>query len=608
MEVKKLLKLKSIILSGVLITVMILTGCGKSSAIKTNIENNSFDVHNDDTNTGSEANEEVQRFDVEPEFKNWQLETEYDENDAVNITLKDNDSKASSDKVNISENTITISESGVYVIAGKLTDGNIIVDNNEDENIRLILNGADIESSTTSPIYVKNCKNVIITLAEGKENNFKDNENYKSDENADSNEPNAVIFSKDDLIINGTGTLNIYANHNHGIQSKDDLTIISGNVNIESVGDSIVGKDSVVIKEGNINIMSQQHGIKSTNYLQDKGYVYVGETDININAKEDGINSVTCTRINGGDINISAGDDGIHSDIAITVDSGNIVVKESYEGIESQYIVVNNGNIDVVSEDDGFNASSGVKNDEFVQNDMKGEKSEVFSGDKNGEKPEGFPGDKNGEKPEVFSDDKNGEKPEGFPDDKNREKTEEIPEGMQGEIPQDIPGKMHGGMAGGGFDADESCYLVINGGNVKVNAQGDGIDSNGYIEINGGKIYIDGPENKGNGALDYGISCKITGGILVAAGSIGMAEVPTEESTQNSVHVALSTSYEGGTKITIKDEIGKEIIEYIPAKKFQSIVFSTDELEEGKNYIVYADDLEIYTFTVSGIVTNVGMR
>lgn len=586
---KKILKSKNIILSCVLITVMIMTGCGKSSSIKTNAKNSSSDIHNNDNNTESEVNSEVKRFDVEPEFKKWEMETEYDEKDAVNITLKDNESSSSSDKVNISDNTITISESGVYVITGELTDGNIIVDNNEDENIRIVLNGADIESSSTSPIYVKNCKNVILTLAEGKENNFKDNENYASSENADSNEPNAVIFSKDDLIINGTGTLNIYASHNHGIQSKDDLTIISGNVNIESVGDSLVGKDSVVIKEGNINISSQQHGIKSTNFSQDKGYVYVGEANININAKEDGINSVTCTRINGGEINISAGDDGIHSDVAVTVDSGNIVVKESYEGIESQYIVINNGDIDIISEDDGFNASSGENNNnEFDPNDMKGEKPEGFPSDKMGERPEGFPENKAGEKTDNFSENKTGEKPE--------------------EIPQDIHGKMHGEMPGGGFDSDESCYLVINGGNVKVNAQGDGLDSNGYIEINGGKIHIDGPENNGNGALDYGISCKITGGILVAAGSLGMAETPTEESTQHSVHVALNTGREGGTKITVKDESGKEILEYISAKKFQSVVFSTGELEEGKNYIVYADDLEIYKFTVSGIVTNVGIR
>ena len=651
MEVKKILKLKNVALPCVLIAVMVLTGCGKSSSIKNN-NNNSSNENNDNSSGDSQESksyDEVERFNVEAEFKKWELETEYDASEAVDIILKDNDSSCSSDKVSINNNTITIAASGVYVLAGKLTDGNIIVDSKDDENVRLIFNGLDIESSTTSPLYIKSAKNVIITLEDGKENNFKDSESYKLDEsseNADSNEPNAVIFSKDDLIINGTGTLNVYADYNHGIQSKDDLKIISGNINIESVGDSIVGKDSVVIKEGNINLTSQQHGIKSNNYSQDKGYVYIGEADININAKEDGINSCTCTRINGGNINISAGDDGMHSDVAITIDAGNIVIKESYEGIESQYITINGGNINLVSEDDGFNASSGKtegENDSFMpsfdnEHDMKDKNLENMpdemqgknpgnmhdmheenwgnmpddmqggnmpDDDMQGGKPENMPDDMQGRKPGNMPDDMQGEKPENMPDDMQGGKPGNMSDDMQGGKPGNMSDKMHGDMSMGGFDSDENCYLVINGGSIKVNAGGDGLDSNGYIEINGGEVYIDGPTNSGNGALDYGISCKVTGGILVAAGSIGMAEAPTEESTQYSVSVALNTSCNGGTKITIKDESGKEIVEYAPSKTFQSFVFSTEELKEGQTYFVFADGVEKGTFTVSGIITNV---
>lgn len=148
--------------------------------------------------------------------------------------------------------------------------------------------------------------------------------------------------------------------------------------------------------------------------------------------------------------------------------------------------------------------------------------------------------------------------------------------------------------------------LVINGGIVHVNASGDGIDSNGTITINGGEIYVDGPTSGGDGALDYADTCEINGGILVAAGSIGMATAPTSGSTQYSVNATFSTTYNGGTKVTVKDSSGNEVLTYTPAKNFQSFVFSTDKLKSGETYTIYAGDTQEGTFTVSDITTTVG--
>lgn len=608
-------KLISIICISVLSLSVVLSGCQSKSSSKNNSEvsNQTSTLDEDETDTSN-----ISKFEIDPDYTADELDYDYDEAEVVAITLNGDNISCKSSDVNIDGSTITIQKAGTYLLSGTLTAGNIIVDSDDKENVRLIFNGVEISNSTTTPLYIKNAEKTIVTLVDGTENTLSDGENYILDDESN-NEPNGTIFSKDDLVINGLGSLTINANYNHGIQSKNLLKIISGNIDIISNGDSIIGKDGVIVKEAVINIESQEDGIKATKVEENKGYIYLDNPEITIKAKKDGIQAVTCLyvkdgkynietgetnensqsnsdtstdysrkgmkagvditiengeytidseddgihsnnsiTVNAGTVNIASKDDGVHADTELTINNGDIKVSESDEGLEAKYITINDGNIDITTSDDGINASSGLS-------------TTLDSGNAPGA----------GNRLEM-------------PANENSENT-------LGNNSRMMPG---GGQ--GGFNESDGSELVINGGIVHVNAGGDGIDSNGTITINGGEIYVDGPTSGGDGALDYADTCEINGGILVATGSIGMATAPTSGSTQYSVNAAFSKTYNGETKVTVKDSSGNEVLTYTPAKNFQSFVFSTDKLKSGETYTIYAGDTQEGTFTVSDITTTVG--
>lgn len=608
-------KLISIICISVLSLSVVLSGCQSKSSSKNNSEvsNQTSTLDEDETDTSN-----ISKFEIDPDYTADELDYDYDEAEVVAITLNGDNISCKSSDVNIDGSTITIQKAGTYLLSGTLTDGNIIVDSDDKENVRLIFNGVEISNSTTTPLYIKNAEKTIVTLVDGTENTLSDGENYILDDESN-NEPNGTIFSKDDLVINGLGSLTINANYNHGIQSKNLLKIISGNIDIISNGDSIIGKDGVIVKEAVINIESQEDGIKATKVEENKGYIYLDNPEIIIKAKKDGIQAVTCLyvkdgkynietgetnensqsnsdtsidysrkgmkagvditiengeytidseddgihsnnsiTVNAGTVNIASKDDGVHADTEFTINNGDIKVSETDEGLEAKYITINDGNIDITTSDDGINASSGSS-------------TTLDSGNAPGA----------GNRPEM-------------PANENSENT------------LGNNGRMMPGGGQGGFNESDGSELVINGGIVHVNAGGDGIDSNGTITINGGEIYVDGPTSGGDGALDYADTCEINGGILVATGSIGMATAPTSGSTQYSVCAAFSKTYNGGTKVTVKDSSGNEVLTYTPAKNFQSFVFSTDKLKSGETYTIYAGDTQEGTFTVSDITTTVG--
>ena len=626
-------KFISIICISVLSLSVVLSGCQSKSSSKNNSEvsNQTSTLDEDETDTSN-----ISKFEIDPDYTADELDYDYDEAEVVAITLNGDNISCKSSDVNIDGSTITIQKAGTYLLSGTLTAGNIIVDSDDKENVRLIFNGVEISNSTTTPLYIKNAEKTIVTLVDGTENTLSDGENYILDDE-NNNEPNGTIFSKDDLVINGLGSLTINANYNHGIQSKNLLKIISGNIDIISNGDSIIGKDGVIVKEAVINIESQEDGIKATKVEENKGYIYLYNPEITIKAKKDGIQAVTCLyvkdgkynietgetnensqsnsdtstdysrkgmkagvditiengeytidseddgihsnnsiTVNAGTVNIASKDDGVHADTELTINNGDIKVSESDEGLEAKYITINDGNIDITTSDDGINASSGSSTTLD-----SGNAPEV------GNRPE-MPANENGEV------------------DTNAGNRSEMPANENSENTLGNNSRMMPGGGQGGFNESDGSELVINGGIVHANAGGDCIDSNGTITINGGEIYVDGPTSGGDGALDYADTCEINGGILVATGSIGMATAPTSGSTQYSVNAAFSKTYNGETKVTVKDSSGNEVLTYTPAKNFQSFVFSTDKLKSGETYTIYAGDTQEGTFTVSDITTTVG--
>jgi len=557
------------------------------------------------------------------------------------ITLKGNSIALDGDGAVVDGNRIAITSAGTYYISGKLDDGQIIVRSEDQETVKLVFYGVDITCSTGSPVYIYKAKKTVITLADDAKNYVTDGASYILAD-SETDEPNAAIFSKDDLTINGSGSLTINANYYNGIQSKDDLKITGGNITVNAVNDGIKGRDSISIRNANITVNAGGDGLQSTNDTDtERGYVAIESGTLNITAGKDGIQAQTNVTISGGNITVACVDDGMHAESSLEIDGGEINITGCYEGLESAAITINDGNIHIVSSDDGINVVGG--NDGFA---MMGPPGQV------GAPPDGRPAqdDNLTMMRQPWQSDNftvnGGPGPMGPPPDGQPWQSDNFTmmrpprqsdnftmngqPGQNGNFTMNWQPGQNGNppLAGqpgqDNFASSGDNYLNINGGYIAVNAMGDGFDIGGSINMTGGVVVINGPTANDNGALDH-MGFKMTGGFLVAVGSSGMAQAPGTSSTQHAVMLNLTSSQPAGVMVHIATEDGGEILTFAPVRAYQSVVLSSPELRDGSTYIVYsggsstgivADGLysggaytsgtEALSFTITGIVTTAG--
>jgi len=536
-------------------------------------------------------------------FGNHEVAEDYVWNDSeiIQIVLDNNLIIINGGGATINGNRVTITSAGTYSISGTLDNGQIVVDTEDVGIVRLILNGVNLNCSSSSPLFINKAKKTILVLNDSTQNYIKDGESYIFD-NLEDDEPNAAIFSKNNLTICGEGALEVNGNYKNGISSKDGLVIKGGTIKVNSIDDGIRGKDYLIVRKGNISLNSGGDGLKSDNDTDNtKGYIYIengifdiksnndalqGETDVlinscemnitsgggssaiknqNISAKgikatinviidkgtfvfnttDDALHSNSSLIINAGTFEISSGDDGIHSDSTLGINGGEIRIKKSYEGIESSVISITSGDIHLISSDDGLNVAGG--------NDGSG---------------------------------------------------------MNG---WSVP------------ITDSRNRLYMSGGHTVIESNGDGIDINGSVLITGGDLIMNGPTANDNGAIDYDGKFSISGGFILAAGSSGMAQAPGTSSTQYSILLNFNTAQQAGNLIHIENSEGEELFTFKPVKRYQSIAFSSSKLKKGFTYYVftggsstgelidnqyiggkYAPGNQYTSFTVSSIVTKVG--
>lgn len=586
---------------------------------------------NNTTTTNKKSNTTTSTINLEPmkDKEVGEVNTFIELGDTINID---------GEGVEVKDKTITIKSAGVYSLTGKLDEGQIIVDAGNEDDVFIVLNGVDITNSNTSPIYSKNSKNTIISLEDNTKNTLTDGEEYKFEDSTD--EPNSTIFSKNDLYIIGNGSLNINANYNHGIYSKDELKIQSGDININSKNDGIKGKDCVNIAGGNINIVSGGDGIQSNNTTDEtKGYILIEGGNINISSGEDGIQAETNLQIKDGTIDIVSGG-GSESNTNLknpptdknnfrkristggTISTNSTVdgqippdVPKGLEGQEPPEIpagmegqtppdipqglegqqppelppneqrqgeqIANNTTQSTVNEisKKGIKAGSTlaidggkIKIDSYDDSihtnniiDINNGEIEVSSGD------DGIHSDKqlniNGGKIDILN----------------------SYEGIESEVLNFNGGETHLKSIDDGLNASSSANnqsaINITDGYLYVDANGDGIDSNGNIDMDNGTVIVNGPVNGGNGYLDYDGTFNLNGGVLISSGSMGMLQTPSDSSSQKVININLQTQ-EANTVVNIKSKDGKEILTYSPSKKYQSLVISTPDIKEGQTYEV----------------------
>lgn len=504
-------------------------------------------------------------------FTDRDMRTTYE--GALTVELADNNIKTTASGVAVNGNTVTIAREGVYLFKGSLSDGQIIVEAGSKDKVQIVLDNVNITKNGGAAIQVKTADKVFITTKEGTQNSL----SSKGDFGVTEDNVDGTIFSKSDVVLNGAGSLKVDCETAHAVISKDNLKIANGSYEISGAKRGLSGNDSIRIAGGNIIVNSGKDALHSENTEDtSKGYIYIAGGNIKLNSTTDSIDASGKIDIKGGtlditsgggsdksasqdsckgikadgvitisggninmdclddaihgaaDVNISdgaieikTGDDAVHSDLAVNISGGTINGTDCYEGIEGLTITISGGDTRVVTSDDGLNAAGG--------NDG--------SGMGGGFAPDNFGG---------FG---------GF-----------------------------GGGMGGGMDVDTSAGITISGGKLTVVAKGDGIDSNGSITITGGEVYVSGPENGGNGSLDYGANATISGGIFIAAGSSGMAQSFSDTSTQGVIMV--NANGNEGDEVGIEDSTGKVLASFVTEMRYQNVVISAPGMEVGGTYTI----------------------
>jgi hypothetical protein len=494
--------------------------------------------------------------------------------EVVPISLDGNSAAANAENVTINGQVVAISAPGTYQLTGTLNDGQIVIDSSSDGIVRLILNGVTISNSTSAAINIIKADKAVIVLADGTVNTLSDASAYVY-ANAEEDEPNAALFSKADLSIGGSGTLTVNGNAYDGITSKDGLIIASGTINVNAVDDGIRGKDYLVIEGGTIAVISGGDALKSDN-AEDaaKGYITINGGDLNIQSNGDAVSAETDLSVSGGMINIvTAGGSqaqisedisakGLKAGVSLTIDNGTFTIDSADDAVHTNgELTINGGSLTLASADDGVHADTtlaingGTIN---ITQSYEGLESAAITINA-------------GQIRLVSSDD-----------------------GINGAGGNDGSGTTQnfgpgGGRNGGGprqdnFAAGGNYSLTINGGSIFVDASGDGVDVNGSITMTNGTLIVNGPTQQMNGALDYDSSFNITGGTLVAVGSSGMAQAPSQTSSQNAILVNFSNTVAAGTLISLTASDGTVVFAFAPEREIQSLVYSSAALQTGETY------------------------
>ena len=461
-------------------------------------------------------------------FTDRDLSGEYDLSAAVIVNLTGAESTGAA--VAWEGNVCRITSAGTYLVNGEW-NGTLSVAAGKQDKVQLVLQNASIRSSGPAALVIESADKVFVTLAEESVNVL---EATGATEKTDLGTVDGVIFSKADLVLNGSGALAV-SGAAHGIVCKDDLKITGGEIVIQAARHGLEANDSIRIGGGTITVTAGSDGLHTNGDEED--------------AEKGGI------LMQDGELIIRAGDDGIHAETSVTVAGGAVQILQSYEGIEGKQIYIMDGDVFVIAEDDALNTSAGTETGmEF--------------GPMGGGMPDGDPFDK-GEKDtqNPFG---------GWNNDRETQRS--------------WGGRMNRGGAGG-EGAQEGVLLSISGGTVTLQSGSDGLDSNGDLAISGGFITISGPTRNGEVPIDYNGTGLINGGTVIATG-VGtmMLQGFDDASAQSTTIQMLNRMHQAGETITIADEAGQVLASFTPANAYQLVIFSIEGVAEGVHLTLRCGD------------------
>lgn len=597
--------MKKIISIFLLITLVLslFTACGT----KEQNENTTLTVITSENTTVSTSevttagNDNISSTDM---FTERDSRTDYDESTAVSIKLNGTTATASSESVEISGSKITITEDATYVVSGELTDGMLIVNAPDTAKLQIVFNGVNIKSKTSAALYILEADKVFLTLADGSTNTIENGGSFTA---TDDNNIDGALFSKQDLTMNGTGSLTVTSPAGHGIVCKDDLVISGGKYVVNSASHGLDANDSVRIANSDLTIDAGKDAIHCENTDDTSlGFIYMASGDIKAEAEGDGISASAYMQIEDGTIDLLVGGGsengekqssdnfggfmgtgrlggrhpndtrsttadteedstsmkGLKATGNLSISGGKITVNSADDSLHSDKSVTINGGTFTIASGDGaihaeetltvtagdFNITESYEGLEALHIDVRGGNIKLKASDDGlnaagGADQSGTTGGRDG----MF-------------------------------------GGGHGGPGGGrgGMSANSDGSIKISGGTLYINSSGDGLDANGTLEISGGHTTVVGPTQGDTATLDYDVSGIITGGTFIGTGASGMAQT-FSDSEQGVIAVTVGNQ-SAGTKILLKDKNGNTIIDYTPELNFAVVILSSPDIKSGEKY------------------------
>lgn len=524
-------------------------------------------------------------------FTDRDSRADYDADKAVVIQLNGDSVTCNSAAVKVEGTAVTIGKKGTYILQGELKNGSVTVDAGVNDKVQLVLNGVQINSAASAALLISGGDKVFVTLAKGSENTL-------SNEGGFTDSVDGAVFSRQDLSFNGEGSLTVESPAGHGIVCKDDLVITGGNYSIRAASHGVDVNDSFRMNGGTMKMDTGKDGIHAEdNDNTETGFVYISGGTLEIEAEGDGISAAYTMQIAGGTMNILAGGGyqnganhssdnwgdfmggkpprpravtateesgtsmkGLKAKGGLLISDGIITLDSADDGIHSGTLtVINGGTVKIASGDDGIHADSDLTitaGTVDITNSYEG--LEALNVRLTG-----------GKISMVTSDD--GINAAGGTDDSGNGGRDE----------------MFGGPGGTGGASNGS--IIIDGGDLYIQASGDGIDANGRLEINGGKTVVCGPNSGDTATLDFDVSGTINGGVFIGTGSSFMAQ--SFSGNQQGV-LAVRMGNNSGVTITVTDQQGNVLLTHQPDLDFSVFIFSTPELVAGQTYHITVGDTE----------------
>ena len=496
----------------------------------------------------------------------FQAQTSYDESRAAQITLTDQTATVTGQGASFSGQTLTITQGGTYVLTGSGKNIKLVVEAADTDQVHLVFQNLTLEGEGAL-LRINKAQEVVISLTEGSQNALTESQA------SDDEEVKATIHSQVPLTLNGTGNLTLTALTKNALEVEDDLKVLGGTYTVKAANHGFKAEGALAIEAATLTIEAGKDGLHAEHdETTERANISLNPTQLSIAAIEDGVD---------------AGNE-------LTIKGGTITVSQSEEGLEARVIRQLGGDVTIKSSDDGVNASTGSssktsdtsttsKTSDANTTSNTADTSSSASQATTDSATASIAASQATATPVATSQ----------ADQANKDKNQTPPAPPAGQAPPQggqppQNGQGPGGMPPGGQEeSDPSLQIILEGGTLTIDAEGDGIDSNGTASISGGSLVVNGSVQGGNGPLDAAGDITITGGRVWALGTSDMLQGFAQGSTQASITANIAGT--AGQTLIILDAKGKEVARQTASKDFQAVIMSSADLVDGQTYTIQVE-------------------